>query len=92
MRWLLESRHAGDAIGASVLVKSAGSELFREVRSGGSYCSQSELVLHFGLGDRSRVEQVEIRWPQGQRQLLKDVAVDQLLVVHEEAPSSPGLK
>ena len=93
LRLALIGTHSNrDAIGASVLVKSAGSELFHEVRSGGSYCSQSELVLHFGLGDRSRVEQVEIRWPQGQRQLLKDVAVDQLLVVHEEAPSSPGLK
>ena len=36
-----------------------------EVRSGGSYLSQSEFGLHFGLGSARRVDRVEIRWPNG---------------------------
>ena len=60
-----------------------GRTRFEEVRSGTSYCSQNELVLHFGLGKETKAEKVEIRWPGGEKQVLKDVPGDQLLAVRQ---------
>ncbi|HKC70711.1 MAG TPA: ASPIC/UnbV domain-containing protein, partial [Terriglobales bacterium] len=54
-----------------------------EVRSGGGYLSQSDLRVHFGLGKAEKVELMEIRWPSGQVDTLKDVPADQVIYVQE---------
>jgi hypothetical protein len=54
-----------------------------EVRSGGSYISQNDLRVHFGLGKAEKVEILEIRWPSGQIDTLKDVKPNQLIYVKE---------
>jgi len=54
-----------------------------EVRSGGSYISQNDLRIHFGLGKAEKVDVLEIRWPSGQLDMLKDVKVNQLIFVKE---------
>jgi len=54
-----------------------------EVRSGGSYISQNDLRVHFGLGKADKAEILEIRWPSGQIDTLKDVKVNQLIYVRE---------
>jgi len=54
-----------------------------EVRSGGSYFSQNDLRVHFGLGGAPKVELLEIRWPSGMVDTLKDVPVNQLVYVKE---------
>ncbi len=54
-----------------------------EVRSGGSYISQNDLRVHFGLGKAEKAELIEIRWPSGQVDSLKDVKANQLIVVEE---------
>ena len=54
-----------------------------EVRSGGSYFSQSDLRVHFGLGKAEKVEAVEIRWPSGQVDLIKEIAANQLVYIKE---------
>ena len=56
-----------------------------EVRSGGSYISQSDLRVHFGLGKAETVELLEIRWPSGEVDTLKDVKANQLIYVKEGA-------
>jgi hypothetical protein len=56
-----------------------------EVRSGGSYISQSDLRVHFGLGKAQKVELLEIRWPSGQVDTLKDVKPNQVIFVKEGA-------
>jgi ASPIC and UnbV./FG-GAP repeat. len=71
------------AIGARVTVRAAGVTQFDEVRGGGSYLSQNDLRLHFGLGAASRMETVEIRWPSGKVETLHDVAVDQIYKIVE---------
>ena len=68
-----------------------------EVRSGGSYLSQSDLRIHFGLGKAARVELLEIRWPSGHVDTLKDVPANQLIYVKENegivrAVKFPGAK
>lgn len=54
-----------------------------EVRSGGGYFSQNDLRLHFGLGKSEKVDLIEIRWPSGQVDMLKDIAPNQVIVVKE---------
>ena len=54
-----------------------------EVRSGGSYISQNDLRLHFGLGKAETVTLLEIRWPSGAVDTLEDVAANQLVFVKE---------
>ena len=56
-----------------------------EVRSGGSYISQNDLRVHFGIGKAEKVELLEIRWPSGAVDALKDVKPNQLIVVKEGA-------
>ena len=54
-----------------------------EVRSGGSYFSQNDLRIHFGLGKADKVQLLEIRWPSGQVDTVKDVKPNQLIFVKE---------
>jgi enediyne biosynthesis protein E4 len=54
-----------------------------EVRSGGSYISQNDLRVHFGLGKAEKVDVLEIRWPSGLIDTLKDVKGNQLIFVKE---------
>ena len=70
-------------IGARVTLTAGGKVQWDEVRAGTSYCSQSELDLHFGLGDAAHVDKIEIRWPSGLTQTLEAIAVDQVLHIQE---------
>ena len=54
-----------------------------EVRSGGSYISQNDLRIHFGLGKAEQVDLLEIRWTSGQVDTIKDVKSNQLIFVKE---------
>jgi enediyne biosynthesis protein E4 len=54
-----------------------------EVRSGGSFFSQNDLRVHFGLGRAQKVDLLEIRWPSGVVDTLKDLAVNELVYVKE---------
>jgi enediyne biosynthesis protein E4 len=56
-----------------------------EVRSGGGYFSQNDLRVHFGLGKAEKVDSLEIRWPSGQVDTLKDIKANQVIYVKEGA-------
>jgi enediyne biosynthesis protein E4 len=66
------------AIGATVTITSGGKTQTREVRSGGSYLSQSDLRPLFGLGDAAGPVSVEVRMPGGARWSWQDLPVDRL--------------
>jgi enediyne biosynthesis protein E4 len=72
------------AIGARVTVKAGGLVQFSEVRGGASYLSQNDLRLHFGLGANDKMNEVNIRWPQGETEILRDVPADFIYTVVEE--------
>ncbi len=72
-----------DGIGTRVTVAVGDHRQIEEVRSGGSYLSQNDLRVHFGLGKAARADRVEIRWPSGQVDRLVDVLANQLIVVRE---------
>jgi len=74
-----------DGVGARVEVTAGGVTQRRMVETGGSYLSQSEMTLTFGLGDATRVERLVVRWPSGARQELADLAVDRRVEVREAA-------
>jgi hypothetical protein len=61
----------------------SGHAQYGEVRSGGSYLSQNDLRLHFGLGEAKAVERIEIHWPSGARQVLQNQPVDRVLSITE---------
>jgi hypothetical protein len=71
------------AIGARVTIHAAGVMQFDEVRGGGSYLSQNDLRLHFGLGAAAKIDTVEVRWPSGTVENLKDVAADKIYTIVE---------
>ena len=66
-----------------------------EVRSGGSYYSQNDLRVHFGLGKAAKVKTLEVRWPGGTVDTLNDVPINQVIYVKEGAGmvrQGPGKK
>jgi hypothetical protein len=71
------------ALNARVYVTTGSMRQMDEVRSGGSYLSQSDLRLHFGLGDAAQINSVEVRWPNGATQTFKDVAADRFYRVKQ---------
>ena len=70
-------------IGARVRCGVGECELVDEVRSGGSYYSQNDLRVYFGLGAAQRVDWLEVTWPGGGVDRLENVPVDQFLEIHE---------
>jgi hypothetical protein len=72
-----------DGIGAVVRIESASGKQWNMVRSGSSYCSQSDLALTFGLGHDKMVGSVEIEWPSGAKQKLSNLEAKQGIVVQE---------
>jgi hypothetical protein len=74
-----------DAIGASVKVITTQGTQYATVTTAGSYLSSSDKRLHFGLGPDTKVRAVEIRWPSGIVQSLKDISADQVVRVDEPA-------
>jgi len=75
-----------DGIGAKILVKtSKGAKVFGMVRTGSSYCSQSELPLTFGLGkpEEGTMLTLEITWPGGQKDTISNLKPNQSIVVQE---------
>ena len=82
---LIGTKSNRSAIGARVRVTAGGMTQTAEVRSGGSYLSQSDLRLHFGLGTATRIDRVEIDWPSGAKTDRRDLEVNRVHVL-EEAP------
>jgi len=77
------SKSNRDGIGAVIRVESASGKQWSTVRSGSSYCSQSDLAVTFGLGKDTNVTTVEIEWPSGTKQRLTNIAADQFLRIDE---------
>ncbi len=69
------------AIGAKVTIDAGGRKQLREIRSGGSFLSQSDLRVYFGLGGNTGVVDVEVRMPGGRRWQWRGLAADRLHVL-----------
>jgi hypothetical protein len=72
-----------DAVGAVVRLYSGNDVMTRQVNTACGYLAQSSRVIHFGLGNREKIDKVEITWPSGRRQTLTAPAPNQLHAVTE---------
>jgi enediyne biosynthesis protein E4 len=78
------TRSNRSGIGARVTVRANGRSQSQEVRSGGSYLSQNDLRLQFGLGAAALVDRIEIAWPSGKKTNLERQKVNQVLTIRED--------
>jgi hypothetical protein len=85
--WLMVSltgtKSNRDAIGTRVRVITAGKTQTRWRMSSAGYLSQSDYRLHFGLGESRQADSVEIRWPTGKVQIIRDVKANQVIRITE---------
>jgi hypothetical protein len=72
-----------DAIGAAIRLTAGSRTQVREIRAGSSYLAQNDLRAHFGLGGATRADRIEILWPSGRTEILRNVAVNQIVTVGE---------
>ncbi len=77
------TRSNRDGIGALVRLKLNDGTLWGQVKSGSSYCSQSELPLTFGLGKQALVPSLEVSWPSGIVDRFYNVPANQTLIIKE---------
>jgi hypothetical protein len=81
--FLIGARSNRDAVGARVKVTAGDLVLYDERKGGMSYQSAQDPRLHFGLGPRSTIDQIEIKWPSGELTKLKNLRADQILAIEE---------
>jgi enediyne biosynthesis protein E4 len=71
-------------IGAQIQITTPdGKKQWNEVTTAVGYACSSDPRVHFGLGKNDQIKEIEIRWPSGVKQILKDVAADRILTVEE---------
>jgi len=88
---LVGTRSNRDGLGARVKVVSRSGAQYNHATTSVGYGSSSDKRVHFGLGADSVVARVEIAWPSGVRQVLTNIAANQILTVHELELASPPL-
>ena len=79
-----------DAIGSVVFCQAGGVRQRGEVASGRGYLSQSDLRIHFGLGEAKEIEHLDVVWPSGQRETYTPLTVDQILVIEQGKEAREG--
>jgi len=80
------------AIGAKLKLTAGGVTQTSSVQSGGSYLSQNDMRVHFGLGTATKIESLEITWPSGEKTVLRDLAADKGYAIEEGAGVVPAEK
>lgn len=80
-----------DAIGSTVYLSSGGIRQRGDVMSGGSYMSSNDQRLHFGLGQATKVDNVEIHWPDGKQETLTLPSVDRYFAIEEDKGIVPSV-
>ncbi len=86
---LVGTKSNRDAMGARIRLRAGGLTQIREISGGGSYLSQSDLRAHFGLGQNTRAETIEVWWPSGLHQAFRDLEADEFYAI-EEGKDRPG--
>jgi hypothetical protein len=83
---LVGSRSNRSGLGAQLrVVDGAGRTQWNHSTSSVGYASSSDSRVHFGLGDSRTVRELEVRWPNGARQVLRNIKVDRIVTLQEPA-------
>jgi hypothetical protein len=77
------TRSNRDGLGARLTITAGDRTQVREIKSGSSYLGQNDLRAHVGLGEATRVDRIDVRWPAGQTESIRDVAANQIVTVTE---------
>jgi predicted nucleotidyltransferase len=72
-----------DAIGAELTLTVNGRKLVRHVKAGSSYLAQNDLRVHFGMGESTAAERLEVRWPGGNVEVLEGIQANRILTVRQ---------
>ena len=72
-----------DGVGTRLRLVTSGQSQWRTINGSASYLSHNDIRAHFGLGAHTRVELLELTWPDGTAQTLRDLPADKLLVIHQ---------
>ncbi|MCC7263174.1 MAG: CRTAC1 family protein [Candidatus Latescibacteria bacterium] len=75
-----------DGVGTRLQLVAGGKSQWRTINSSGSYLAINDLRAHFGLGNQTRVDRLELTWPDGSTQTLRDLPADKLVVVRQGDP------
>ena len=76
-------RSVRDGTGARLKLTAGSLVSYDQAKGGTSYCSSQDPRILFGLGGQAKVETLEILWPSGERQVLRDLPADQYITVEE---------
>ena len=75
-----------DGIGARIKVVTKSGAQYNHMTTSAGYASSSAGPVHFGLGANASADLVEVRWPAGAVQQMRDVAGDRVVIVKEPSP------
>jgi hypothetical protein len=77
-----------DGLGTKVKITTAHGSQYNQATTAVSYNSASDKRVHFGLGEDAVIERIELSWPSGVKQVLRDVKADQVLTIREASASA----
>ncbi len=80
---LVGTKSNRSAVGARVRTTAGGTTQVREVKAGSSYLGQNDLRVHVGLGKAERIDRLEVRWPNGQNEVVEGATANQILTITE---------
>ena len=86
---LIGTKSNRDAIGAAIKLTAGDLISYDQSKGGMSYCSAQDPRIYFGLGAHARADKIEITWPSGAREVLENIAADQIITVKEGAGITP---
>jgi hypothetical protein len=78
---LLQAGPNHDAIGARLILKTSNGSMIQEVEAGGSYLSQNDFRLHFGLGTDEKLVSAEVRWSDGKTETVSNIQPNQIVTI-----------
>jgi len=77
-----------DGLGAKVKITTAHGSQYNEATTAVGYNSSSDKRVHFGLGEDAVIDRIELWWPTGVKQVLRDVKADQVLTIREASEAN----
>ena len=80
---LVGTRSNRDAIGARVRLTAGSTTQIREVKAGSSYLGQNDTRLHFGVGNATSIDRLEVRWPGGMTENVSGISANQIVTITE---------
>jgi enediyne biosynthesis protein E4 len=86
---LIGTKSNRDGIGAALKLTAGDFTSYDQAKDGMSYCSAQDPRIHFGLGAHAKIDTLEINWPSGAHEVIRDIASDQIVTIQEGKGVTP---